>query len=369
MQLSSLDLHFLLKELKELEKSKVDKVYNKGKEEIYVQFYKSNVGKKILRIIVGKSIFLAKAKNIDETPSGFCTFLRKHLEGKFLDSIVQLEPERILKLVFKSKDEVKYLYLEFFGKGNVILCNNDDVIINCAIKHKFRDRAIVPKEKYKYPNMEYNVFKLDKKDIADLLKKSEKDKVVTALAVELGLGGVYSEEVCLLSDVDKNTIPKKINESTKILNSIKKIIKSKKNAQIIYKDKDVKGIVPVALELYKDYEKKKFSGFSEALDEYFTKELKIAKKDDSANTKKIDEIKRIIEEQKETMKGMEKGEIENREKAELIYNNYQMIKGILDEMNKASEKYSWKEIKDKLKGHKVVKDVDVKEKRITIQID
>ena len=217
--------------------------------------------------------------------------------------------------------------------------------------------------------MEYNVFKLDKKDIADLLKKSEKDKVVTALAVELGLGGVYSEEVCLLSDVDKNTIPKKINESTKILNSIKKIIKSKKNAQIIYKDKDVKGIVPVALELYKDYEKKKFSGFSEALDEYFTKELKIAKKDDSANTKKIDEIKRIIEEQKETMKGMEKGEIENREKAELIYNNYQMIKGILDEMNKASEKYSWKEIKDKLKGHKVVKDVDVKEKRITIQID
>ena len=68
MQLSSLDLHFLLKELKELEKSKVDKVYNKGKEEIYVQFYKSNVGKKILRIIVGKSIFLAKAKNIDETP-------------------------------------------------------------------------------------------------------------------------------------------------------------------------------------------------------------------------------------------------------------------------------------------------------------
>jgi predicted ribosome quality control (RQC) complex YloA/Tae2 family protein len=172
-----------------------------------------------------------------------------------------------------------------------------------------------------------------------------------------------------LSDVDKNTIPKKINESTKILNSIKKIIKSKKNAQIIYKDKDVKGIVPVALELYKDYEKKKFSGFSEALDEYFTKELKIAKKDDSANTKKIDEIKRIIEEQKETMKGMEKGEIENREKAELIYNNYQMIKGILDEMNKASEKYSWKEIKDKLKGHKVVKDVDVKEKRITIQID
>ena len=39
-QLSSLDLHFLLKELKELEGSRADKIYNKGKEEIYIQFFK-----------------------------------------------------------------------------------------------------------------------------------------------------------------------------------------------------------------------------------------------------------------------------------------------------------------------------------------
>ena len=253
----------------------------------------------------------------------------------------------------------------------MILCNNDDIIVDCSIKHKFKDRAIVPKEKYKYPHMEYNVFDLNKNNLIDLLKNSKKDKIVTSLAVELGLGGVYSEEICLLSDINKDTIPKKINddEIKKIINSIKKIIKNKKNSTIIYKNKEAVDVVPIDLEFYKEYEKKKFSDFNEALDEYFTKELKIVKKGESTYEKKINELKRIIEEQKATIKNMKNKETENRKKAEMIYNNYQQIKEILDEINKASKKYSWEDIKKKLKGHKVVKDVDVKDKQVVVDMD
>jgi len=101
-QISALELHFLVKEFKYLESSRVDKIYNTGKDEVYIQFYKSNVGKKLLRIINGKAIFLTETKIVDETPSGFRTFLKKHLEGKFLETVIQLEPERILKFVFKT---------------------------------------------------------------------------------------------------------------------------------------------------------------------------------------------------------------------------------------------------------------------------
>ena len=114
--------------------------------------------------------------------------------------------------------------------------------------------------------------------------------------------------------------------------------------------------------------KKKFSDFNKALDEYFTKELEAVKKEESAYTKKIDELKRIIDEQKDTMKNMGKKEIELRQKGELIYHNYQLINEILREINKAKEKYSWQDIKKKLKGHKVVKDIDIKEKKITVEI-
>ena len=68
-QLSSIDMHFLLKELKNLEKSRVDKIYNHGKGEIYIIFFKSGEGKKILRIISGKAIFLAETRDSDEKPS------------------------------------------------------------------------------------------------------------------------------------------------------------------------------------------------------------------------------------------------------------------------------------------------------------
>ena len=67
-QLSSLDIHFLIKELKTLEGSRVDRIYNSEKEEIYIQFHKSNVGKKVLRFIVGKAMFLTEKKNNGRKP-------------------------------------------------------------------------------------------------------------------------------------------------------------------------------------------------------------------------------------------------------------------------------------------------------------
>ena len=368
-QLSSLDMHFLLQELKDIENSRVDKLYNYGKEEAYIQLHKANAGKSILRIIPGKAIFLALEKSIDETPSGFCMLLRKHLEGKFLDSIHQLEPERILELVFKSKDETRILYIEFFGKGNIVLCDENHKIIDSLIRHKFKDRTIFPKEQYKHPSMEYDLFKIKDDELANLLKNAKKDKIITSLATELGLGGVYSEEICILSDIDKNTEPNEISEKQvkNIVNSIKKIINKKSNPKIILENDEFTDVAPIDLEFYVDYKNKKFSSFNEALEEYYAHQLKSIKKE-SPYTNKINELNRIIEEQKMSLEGLKSKEEENRKKAEAIYNNYQLIKEVLEEINKASKKYSWEEIKEKLKGHKLIKDVDVKNKTVVVDI-
>ena len=221
--------------------------------------------------------------------------------------------------------------------------------------------------------MEYNWFDINKTELSNLFKNSKKDKIITSLATELGLGGVYSEEVCLLSNIDKSALPKEIYDSRikNIINSIKKLI-SKKNKikpQIIYKNKGPIDAVTIELELYRNLEKKKFLVYSEALWGYYELELNLIKKKDSPYAKKIKELKWIMAEQEVTLNELKVKETENRKKGEIIYNNYQMIKDILDEINKASKKYSWKEIKEKLKGHKVVKDVDVKEKKVVIEVN
>ena len=330
-QLSSLDIHFLIKELKILEGSRVDKVYNSGKEEIYIQLHKSSSGKNVLRIIIGKAMFVTETKTTDEIPSEFCMLLRRNLEGKFLVIIEQLEPERIVKLAFKSKEETRFLYLEFFGKGNLILCNQENNIIDALARQKFKDRIIVPKEKYSHPSMKYNFFALNEKEALDLFSGSNKDKLVTSLAVELGLGGIYSEKICLLSGIDKNSNPKEIkpSETKKITSSIKKIIEE---------------------------------------GSYLNPEALFAGKKESPYNKKIDELKRIIGEQEISLGEMQIKEEEASKKGEAVYNNYQLINKILTEINKARDKYSWEEIRDKLKGHNIIREVDVKDKKITVEI-
>ncbi len=368
-QISSLELHFLVKELKQLEGSRVDRIYLNGKEDLYVQLHKSNEGKKIIRVVIGKAIFAAETKTADENPSGFCMLLRKHLEGKFFGSIGQIEPERIAKLIFKSKEGIKILYLEFFGKGNSILCNEDGLIIDALVHQQFKDRSIIPKENYRYPVMAYNFLDITEKKLSELFKNSKKDKLVTSLATELGLGGVYSEEISIIADVDKNIAPKDIKpqQAKKLASSIKKMIKSKINAKIIYKDNQALDVVPIKLESCKDYGTKDFSNFSSALEHYFNNEAKLSKKE-SPYSKKINELKRIIGEQEMSIKTLHSEEEEIRLKGEIIYNNYQLVKEILAEINKAKEKYSWEDIKDKLKGHKIIKEIDSRERKISIEI-
>ena len=75
----------------------------------------------------------------------------------------------------------------------------------------------------------------------------------------------------------------------------------------------------------------------------------------------------LIEEQKQAIEKLKEEEKELREKGELIYHKYNLINGILEEINKASKKYPWKEIKEKLKGHNIIKEFNEKDRKIVVE--
>ena len=365
-QLSSLDLHFLLKEFEVLKDSRIDKIHQPENSVLVFIFYKTNSGKKILRIDIGKSLFLAEEKDEGET-LGFGMLLRKHLDGYTLYEISQIEPERIIKLSFRIKDNEKFLYLEFFGKGNSILCDEHNVIINALEHHDFRERSVRPKLKYVYPMMNYNLFDLNENDLENLFKNSKRDTIITSLATELGLGGIYSEEACLLSNIDKNINPKNIDERQlqSTMSSIKKIINKKMDAKVVYEENNIVDFIPFDFEFYKNNKKKDFGTFNDSVSFFYSqfKEIKETEFD-----RKLKSLQRIMRQQKNTIEELRKEERESREKGELIYHNYNLIKEILEEINKASKKYSWKEIKEKLKGHKIIKEVNEKERKVVVEV-
>jgi predicted ribosome quality control (RQC) complex YloA/Tae2 family protein len=365
--LTSLELHYLVNELQFLIGSRVDNIYAPEKEELILQLYLSNKGKQLLKIISGKLIYIASEKQPSKEPSGFCMFLRKHLDNARLRSIKQLASERIVEFIFE-KQEKKKLIIEFFGKGNIILCNKDNIILSALIYHKWKDREIKPKLKYSYPKMPCNFFNLKLQDLEKLFNKSEKN-LVKCLAAELGLGGSYSEEVCLLSNIDKNIAPSKLkqDEIKKIFRSINQLINNKSKPLIIYQNKEVKDMTPFKLNIHKDLENKEFKSYNEAFDYYFLNELK-KEKPKTKQEKEIEKLNRRIDQQEQTIKELINKEIQQRKKADLIYQNYKLIDEILKELKKATKKYNWKEIEKKLKGHRIIKSVNSKDKTIEVEI-
>lgn len=361
-------MHFLVNELGSLKDSRIDKIYHPESNLIVFSLYKTNIGKKLLCVDVGKAVFLGEKEGYGEL-LGFGQLLRKHLDGLFLVGVSQLKPERILKLSFESKESRKSLCIEFFGKGNAILCDEHNVIINALERHEFRERSVKPRLKYVYPVMNYNLFDIDKKQLENMFKNSKKESIVVSLATELGLGGVYSEEICLLSKIDKSLNPQNINEKQiqSISDSIKKIIDKKINAEVIFDENNaVIDATPFELQFYQKNKKQKFDTFNEAL-QFFYSHFREEK--ETAFDRKLKELQRIIERQNATIESLKTEEKELREKGEMIYHKYALIKEILDEITKASKKYSWKEIKEKLKGHKIIKELNEKERKIVVEIE
>ena len=367
-QLSSLDIAYLARELKFLEGARVDNIYHSKEGIMELHFYVRNHGKEVLYIEAGKCMHLSKAKKGFEEPSGFCMMLRKAIGNMVLKEIKQIEPERIVEFIFGKGDEKGRLIAELLSKGTIVFADERGKILNASVFTEFSTRKIKKGEIYKHPVMEHNFFSLSEDEIKGAFSKTNKESIVKSIAIDFGLGGAYSEEVCLLSGVDKNKAPKeaKINEISAIKGSIKKILDKKAKPAIYSKDGVYEDAAPFELEFYKGFEKKEFETFSQALEEYFSKFSAVKK---GRYEKEIENLQRIIEEQKEKIKEYEKEEKEFQSKGELIYNNYQLVEGIIKEINKAAEKYSWQEIKEKLKGHKSIKEIDIKDKKVVVEIN
>ena len=367
---TALELNYLIKELNSLIGAKVEKIYNPNKKELVINFYISGKGKKSLRVLIPDFIYLTQHKQeYPEKPSGFCLFLRRHLENTILKEINQFGFERIVEFVFESKDNKLRLIFELFSKGNIVLCKEDHTIIMPLEVQSWSERTIKPKLRYIYPKKEFNFLELEEEDIQKVLKGSKKNLVKT-LAIDLGLGGVYAEELCLMANVNKNKEEVDDKDIKSLFKAAARLRDSEIKPSIVYESDEVIDIVPVELEFYKGFKKKQFETYNDALDSVLTKVLVKQDKEQklSKHQKQIEKLKTIVEKQEQHVKRLEQDIEDNTKKAELIYKNYMLVDNILKEIRKAREKYSLIEIKQKLKGHKIVKDVKEKDKDIVLEL-
>lgn len=356
-QLSALDLYYLIKESQKLVGGKIDKIYHPQKNELLIQFHVPNLGKNILKVLTPITIHLTSYKSEQKSPSGFCTYLRKKLNNARLRKIQQLEFERIVKLNFETKETKFSLIIELFSKGNILLVENN-VILSATEYHIWKDRAIKPKEQYNYPKKQYNFLTLTEQQLKTLLKESDKESMVKALAIELGLGGLYAEEACHTAKIDKNNKPKETTNTKKLFDALQDL-KNKKIDPHMTKNK----IIPFRLE-HIECKKIESKTYNEAIDIQAEQKTETEK----PKNKELEKIERIIDQQKSKIKELEIKETDSRKKADLIYTNYKLVSEILKQIKEARKKLSLNEMKEKLKQNKIIKYFDTKEKTITVDL-
>ncbi|MFC1690559.1 NFACT family protein [Nanoarchaeota archaeon] len=372
-ELSSLELKYIVEEMQPLLDGKIDKVFQPDKKELLLQIHKTGLGKKFIRI-TPKFIYLASSKiEVPLKPPGFCSYLRKKLGNARIREIQQKDFERIVIVVLETKDLKYNLVIELFNKGNVILCDENFLILSPMELQRWENRDILPRKPYVFPKSEINVLELDEAKLTDLAAKTKQDSLIKFIASDVTFGGMYGKEILAEAKLDEKQHPNKLKdkEIKLILKLIKAILKKKKDPQVVMDKEKTKDIVPFSIETFSKSEKKHFETYNEALDSVLTEKVITEKSEEKEKTKRkaSNKYEVIIKAQEKQIKKLEDTTEKNHRKGEIIYENFQKIETIIKELKELRKKHSWKEIKEKVEGHDIIKKIDDVKGRIILEIE
>ncbi len=323
--MSSLDISILVGELQTIVDGYIEKIYQTSANEILVRIRTKKEKTKLL-IHSGKYVCITKKEiKTPKTPTTFAMTLRKYLTNKRITGISQHAFDRIVEFEIG-----KYrLVVELFSKGNIILLEGSKIVIPLSYQ-RWGHRTIKSKTDYIYPPGKVDVRALSFEEFKEIVKKTKKD-MVRALALDLNLGGLCSEEICCNAGIDKNKKNMDEEDIRRIYDACSNLMKKEKEASIVFEDNKMTDAIPVQLQIYKKHIQKKYSSFNDAVNDFFYEKEGIMKKEKrlSKYNETMKKYERERKQQENARKKFEKGITENKKKGDLIYENYLLIDKIL----------------------------------------
>jgi len=235
-------------------------------------------------------------------PNKMLRRLRSDLLRAKLTKIEQIGTERIAYFTFTNFEKEFTLIIEFFGDGNIILCNEERKILALLHSIDVRHRQLRVGLEYAPPPEDgLDVLNLTKESFRELFSTSGIGKTIGR---GLGLPKKYVEEIIRLSGID----PKKpSNEVTNeefealyeiITSTLSKVTQGPHDPSVIIED-DVHDAYPIRFS-DDNLNAKKVDSFNEGLDIVFTEEILEKGKSlfSSPADKKIESLEKTLTEQK-----------------------------------------------------------------------
>jgi predicted ribosome quality control (RQC) complex YloA/Tae2 family protein len=229
--------------------------------------------------------------------------LRSDLLRSKISEIKQIGTERIVYITFSGLSQEFVLVGEFFGDGNIVLCNKEMKILSLLHSIDVRHRKLNVGFNYELPPLGgLNIFEMALKDLLDI--KSVSTAIVRWIGRTLGLPTKYAEEIMKLANMDPQSPGNSLsdNDIEKIFNVTKSITEKVVNGvhePLLVRDEKTADVLPLPLGDIENKNCTRVTSFMEGLDLLFTENLLEAGKTSQANTvtQKIEEFEHKLEEQ------------------------------------------------------------------------
>ncbi len=363
-EFSNVDVAALVQELKPLlNDAFIDNIYQlyQVNDLFFFKLRPYQGGACLLLVELGKRFHLSEISFVfPKIPPGFCSALRKHVRGSRIINIEQWRFDRIIILDLKRGDKRLRMIIELFGRGNLILLDEEEKILMAKFYRKMRDRDLIPKAKFEFaPARGLDFFTIGFNDLKNLFSISEID-IIRTLVKEINIGGLYGEEICMQAGIDPLKPAKELSDeeiravylAVEFLG--KKIIEKDFEPVIVLTDDKVIDVTPIRLKIYeeKGLKMEKSPSFNKACDEYFSRLY--LKKDVGKEVDKIasevKKLEKILSKQEDRLKELEYIAKNYRKIGDAIYNHAHELEEILQTLNKVRrEGFSWEEIDERLK--------------------
>ena len=304
MTLAGIELRYLVNNISErTEDYYLSNIYGITKNSLLFKFHHPEKPD-ILLMLSTFGIWITNVKIEQIEPNKLLRRLRNDLLRFKLKEIKQIGTERIAYLTFSYSDKEFVIVGEFFGDGNIILCNSEMKILALLYSVSVRHRQLRVGSQYVPPPQDnLDVLNMTEKDFGEIRFTST--PVARWIGRTLGLPRKYAEEITRLANVESKKMGEEISndEVKKLFDVATQIISSVTNGEhdpeIVRNDET--DVHPISLG---EESHEKIPSFMDGLDTVFTENIVSKGKSIQSVSfdKKISELETRLEEQTKAIK-------------------------------------------------------------------
>ncbi|MDE1851640.1 MAG: NFACT family protein [Candidatus Micrarchaeota archaeon] len=296
----------------------------------------------------------------------FAMAMRKRIENAKVVGISQKGSDRIVIIGLEAAGSRHDIIIEMFGKGNMILADGNGTIELCYKRLEYADRAIRPKERYRFPkSSSYPFEELDAGKLREVaaLAVDDGSKMIVALSKYVNVGPLYMEDAILRAGLDPKAKLSREDEA-RIAGSIADLFARIKEPRprAYIEDGKVVDYALADIRKYDTLESKEYGSLDAMLDELHMRERTAV---EDPRKRRIEELDVNIAKQRELAINLMKESEELAAAAGKIYENMHMINSIIGSF-RSRKGVTLQELRAEFGD--IVKGLDLKNKTVIIEV-